>query len=79
MTREEALRELQQPTYDPDLQERDKAYVAKKLGFTADEFEAVLTQPNVPHEFYGTDVAQRASLNRKLSRLVPLKRAITGR
>ncbi|HMO76131.1 MAG TPA: N-acetyl sugar amidotransferase [Sphingopyxis sp.] len=59
MTREEALRELQQPTYDEVLQERDKAYVRKKLGFTESEFEAVLTLPNQRHEIYGTDRGQR--------------------
>lgn len=59
MTREEALRELQQPTYDEVLQERDKAYVRKKLGFTESEFEAVLTLPNQRHEIYGSDRGQR--------------------
>lgn len=55
MTRDEALAALQQPTYDPEQQEEDKAYVAKKLGFTADEFEALLNLPNRRHEEFGTD------------------------
>jgi N-acetyl sugar amidotransferase len=55
MTRDEALRELQQPTYDEDLQQQDKAYVAKKLGFSLEEFEGMLTQPNRMHEEFGTD------------------------
>jgi N-acetyl sugar amidotransferase len=58
-TREEALAELQQPTYDERLQLQDKDYVAKKLGFTPQEFEALLTQPNRTHEEFGTDQAQR--------------------
>ncbi len=58
-TREEALRDLQQPTYDEDLQQQDKAYVAKKLGFTDAEFDAVLKLPNRDHEEFGTDRAQR--------------------
>lgn len=52
--REEALRELENPPMPKDLAEEDKIYVAKKLGFTEEEFEAVLNLPNVPHEFYGT-------------------------
>lgn len=64
MTREQALRELQQPTYDEDLQQQDKEYVAKKLGFSAAEFEAVLSQPNRPHEEYGTDQRQRQFIER---------------
>ncbi|MDF2456598.1 MAG: ExsB family protein [Cytophagaceae bacterium] len=55
MTREEALEELSKPTYDPQLQEEDKVYIAKKLGFSTEEFERLLTLPNVDHEVYGTD------------------------
>ena len=58
-TREEALAELQQPTYDERLQQQDKDYVAKKLGFTPEEFEGLLTQPNRRHEEFGVDDAQR--------------------
>ncbi|WP_457825704.1 hypothetical protein, partial [Staphylococcus aureus] len=60
ITREQALAELQQPTYDERLQSQDKAYVAKKLGFTDAEFEALLTLPNVAHQAYGTDASERA-------------------
>lgn len=60
MTREEALRELQQPTYDEGLQRQDKAYVAKKLGFSPDEFDEVLSLPNRTHEEFGSDVQLRA-------------------
>ena len=34
-----------EPTYDPALQVEDKRYVAKKLGFSSDEFDAVLALP----------------------------------
>lgn len=59
MTRDQALRELQQPTYDEDLQQQDKAYVAKKLGFSLSEFENILNLPNREHAFYGTDLKAR--------------------
>jgi hypothetical protein len=55
MTREQALAELQQPTYDPQLQEEDKIYVAKKLGFSGTEFEDLLKLPGRRHEEFGTD------------------------
>jgi N-acetyl sugar amidotransferase len=74
-TRDEALRELQQPTYDEDLQRQDKDYVAKKLGFSSEEFEAVLTQPNRRHEEFGTDEKDR---QRMLSWISSFNR-ITGR
>lgn len=59
MVKHEALEELNRPTYDPQLQKEDKAFVAKKLGFRIDEFDEVLKRPNIAHEFYGTDKKQR--------------------
>ena len=74
ITREQALAELQQPPYDERLQQQDKAYVAKKLGFTDAEFEEILSRPNVAHETYGTDAAERARYFRLMARLKPLTR-----
>jgi N-acetyl sugar amidotransferase len=44
-TREDALQELDKPTYQPSMQEDDREYVVKKLGLTDDEFEAILNAP----------------------------------
>jgi N-acetyl sugar amidotransferase len=60
LNRQEALRELQQPPYDPDMQEEDKAYVAKKLGFSEEEFEKILSASPVSHYEFETDDADRA-------------------
>jgi N-acetyl sugar amidotransferase len=76
MTRDEALIELQQPPYDENLQENDKDYVAKKLGFSIEEFEQVLSLPNVPHEKYGTDKADRARYMKIVSTLGKALRTI---
>lgn len=76
MTREAALDELRQPPYAEELQEEDKKYVAKKLGFSDDEFEAVLTQPNRSHEEYGTDAAQIAMIVRMATIARPFTRLI---
>lgn len=59
ISRDQALVELQQPTYDEELMKEDKAYVIKKLGFSAEEFEKILTADPVPHEHYGTDTVRR--------------------
>lgn len=59
MTKKEAIEELSKPTYNRQLMEQDFIYVAKKLDFSLDEFNAVLTSPNVPHEYYGTDLIHR--------------------
>ncbi|MBL8101267.1 MAG: N-acetyl sugar amidotransferase [Anaerolineales bacterium] len=45
MTREQALEELKIPTYSPSMQEEDREYVAKKLGFTEEEFTAIMNAP----------------------------------
>jgi len=45
-TRDEALKILEQPPYDPDQMELDKAYVAKKLGISTEEFESIIEQEN---------------------------------
>lgn len=79
ITREEALRELQQPTYDEDLQAEDKNYVAKKLGFSTEEFDAILTAAPVPHAHYGTDTKQRKCFIAWVTRLSKTRDALLGR
>jgi len=59
MTRDDAKKELERPPYEERLQIEDKAYVAKKLGFSDDEFDALLTQPGRAHEEYRTDKRDR--------------------
>ena len=46
MTREDALKILEQPPYDPEQAELDKAYIAKKLGVSTEEFEEIINRPN---------------------------------
>lgn len=45
MTREQALDELKIPTYSPSMQEEDREYISKKLGFTDEEFTAIMNAP----------------------------------
>jgi len=55
MSREDALIELKAPPYPVELQARDKVYVAKKLGFTLEEFETLLNQPAQSHSLFESD------------------------
>lgn len=50
MTRDEALREIQQPPLEEDVLERDKTFVIKKLGFSETEFEEIMNSP--PKSFH---------------------------
>ena len=45
LTREQALERLSKPAYDPDQMMQDKAYVAKKLGISVEEFDAIIEGP----------------------------------
>ena len=45
LTREEALKRLEQPPYDPDQMQQDKEYVAKKLGISVEEFDSIIESP----------------------------------
>ncbi|NML06235.1 N-acetyl sugar amidotransferase [Sphingomonas sp. G-3-2-10] len=45
ITRDQARAKLQQPTYDEALQEEDNDFVAKKLGFTRAELDAIMAAP----------------------------------
>jgi len=42
IVRAQALEELKIPTYSPSKQEEDREYVVKKLGFTEEEFTAIM-------------------------------------
>lgn len=45
MSREKALQVLQQPPVTPEVQERDKQFVVKKLGLSEREFDAIMSAP----------------------------------
>ena len=46
MTRDEALKILEQPPYDTDVMIQDKEYIAKKLGVSVKEFDEIIEGPN---------------------------------
>lgn len=82
LTREKALYELSQPSYDLTLMETDFEFVAKKLGFSNTEFQELLSLPNVPHEEYGTDRKQRDlyfQMMKSIKPITKLGRRILGR
>ena len=60
MTREEALRRLEQPSFDADSIAQDFEYVATKLGIGVDELKAYHAAPNKSYRDYKS---QRALFN----------------
>lgn len=55
LTRSDALVELEQPIYTPELLASERAFVLKKLGFSDAEFDAIMATPARPHDSYPTD------------------------
>jgi N-acetyl sugar amidotransferase len=49
ITKIEALEELEKPIYNPQELIRDKEYVVKKLGFSIDEFDLLMSEPPRSH------------------------------
>lgn len=64
MTREAAMDELARPIADPVQLKRDVRFVAKKLGITPDDLEAMIEAEPVPHEAYPNDLALHGGLTR---------------
>lgn len=56
ITRGEALREIEKPLYDPVLLRTHKAYVLKKLGFSEEEFDAIMQEPPRAHDDFPSDM-----------------------
>lgn len=52
MTREEALKELEKPAYDPETIKQDFEYIATKLGITVDELQGYMDGPNKTYKDY---------------------------
>jgi N-acetyl sugar amidotransferase len=55
ITKAQALAELEQPIYPPELLKSDKEFVLKKLEIDPAEFEALMKAPRIEHSVYGTE------------------------
>jgi len=69
LTREEALREIQTPPYAEDLQREDLAYVTKKLGLTAGQFDEIMRAPRRSFRDFRNSYAFVQFLRRSVNRL----------
>ena len=55
MTREEALKELEEPLYDEKLMEEYISFIKKSIGITDEEFDRLLKAPTHQHTEYRTE------------------------
>jgi len=75
MTREEALRHLDEPLYEAKELEADVLYFCKKLQISRAEFDAMVAQPLAHH----TDFPTWDAHYRRLKRVQSLVERVTGR
>jgi len=77
MTRDEAIEKLSKPAYDVETVGQDFEYVATKLGFTVQEFQALMDAPNKTYRDYksnmalislGTTIMQFLGIEKKIMR-----------
>lgn len=52
MTRDEAMKDLEKPLYDPLELKNDEGYVSKKLGISEDRLEELMSLPNKTYQDY---------------------------
>src|SRR5205085_10857466 len=52
LTRDQALAEVSEPAYPSDQVQFDKAFVAKKLGISVEEFDAIMALPKKRYSDY---------------------------
>lgn len=76
LSREEALRELEKPLYDPKNLEADKEYVLKKFGISEAEFRNIMQLPAGRHEAFRTDTGLKEGYMNLLRRTEKIRRIL---
>lgn len=75
MTRDEALRRVATPAYNPDDLAQDYEYVATKLGLTVPELQAIQAGPNKSYKDYKNSMAL-INLGTRVMRALGIQRAL---
>jgi N-acetyl sugar amidotransferase len=76
ITKEEALKEMEQPLYKPKELKADKEYVLKKFGLTEAEFEEIMQLPLRKHDDFKTDRQLKEGYMNFLRRTEKIRRII---
>lgn len=76
ITKEEALKELEQPLYDAKSLEADIEYVCKKFGLSREEFTAIMQAPVHKHQDFKTDTHLKEGYMNLLHKTARIRRLI---
>jgi N-acetyl sugar amidotransferase len=79
MTRQVALEELNKPPFDPDEARQDRLFVAKKLGVSEVEFDAIVAGPRKTYLDYPSSAERIEKLLRIKSKVVGWLRSVKAR
>jgi N-acetyl sugar amidotransferase len=74
LSKDEALKKLSKKLYDELTLQNEKTYVLKKLGFSDDEFEKIMTTPVKRHDEYPSDVVLIAKVKKIFGPLAKILR-----
>jgi len=77
ITRDEALREIEEPICDPALLRQDREFVIKKLGITEEEFERIMALP--PRSFWEYPSYEQTFVLKALRQAYRLPRRLRAR
>jgi hypothetical protein len=73
MTRDEALKKLKKPAFDPETINQDFEYVATKLGITNEELQSYFDAPNKTYKEYKSQESIY-NIGAKIMRMLGLER-----
>ena len=76
ISREEALKQLEQSLYPEDQLKVDMEYVLKKFGLTHQEFDAIMKLPPRSHEEFKTDRHLKESYMNLLRKTEPIRKVV---
>jgi len=79
MTRNEAMAELARPVFTDAEMQADKEFVAKKLGISIEEFDAILARPHKTYKDYSSNECLFKLKDRVVEVLPNLRYSVTGR
>ena len=76
LSKEEALKQLEEPLYQEADLKTDKEYVLKKFGLSEPEFEAIMQLPVQKHEHFKMDKHLKESYMNFLRTTEPIRKAV---